>query len=307
MDTLASVIFPYTVPRNDESVFERLLQVLDTAVDGDELHTSREKPLLVVNWDTIRRDIYTDFQNFLKRRDSRKLLDDLDVVRVWSVDTCQMWLAGYGRILEKLDNHRHAAVLQIPGDLKHVQDFGDFTRSLGAVKNAVAADDKDLSIGDFEVDRFGAKHLIDQYGVYPLLYNWFPEVAKKYLRDDKLRRPRSEFLCANLRFLDAMLRQRKFAYEQTLAFLVHAHHDEQEAWRIGYLPLGKLEDYQGWRGFREANDQIERTERMLKLLWREKNGGDNFDVKKFERLDRRSTAIREAAIVSLENVLRPEY
>ena len=34
------------------------------------------------------------------------------------------------------------------------------------------------------------------------------------------------------------------------------------------------------------------------------NGGDDFDVDKFERLDRRSTAIREAAIVSLGNFLR---
>lgn len=32
---------------------------------------------------------------------------------------------------------------------------------------------------------------------------------------------------------------------------------------------------------------------------------DRFDVKEFERLDRRSTAIREAAIVSLENFLKP--
>ena len=142
------------------------------------------------------------------------------------------------------------------------------------------------------------------FGTYPLIFNWFPDVAKK-LQKIEIERPRSEFLATSLEFLEEILPfKRKFAYEQTLAFLIHALSDTQKKWSIGKVDIGVIHDFGQGRGFREANDQIERTERLLKLLWREMNGGDNFDVDEFERLDRRSTAIREAAIVSLGNFLR---
>jgi hypothetical protein len=215
------------------------------------------------------------------------------------------------------------------------------------------------------------------FGTYPLIFNWFPDVAKK-LQNKGIKRPRSEFLAARLEFLEKMLPfKRKFAYEETLALLIHALSDtylfsigtefendlnrgiiqrelqdkfkikgfpisesakvtkENEdkwmitggertysvkkeggelkvnsntkglnKWKIYKVNIGVIQDIEESRGFRGANDQIERTERLLKLLWREMNGGDDFDVDKFERLDRRSTAIREAAIVSLGNFLR---
>jgi hypothetical protein len=142
------------------------------------------------------------------------------------------------------------------------------------------------------------------FGTYPLTFNWFPDVARK-VQNMNIKRPRSEFLAASLKFLEEILPfKRKFAYEETLALLIHALSDTQKKWKIGKVDIGVIRDYEQDRGFREANDQIERMERLLKLLWREMNGGDNFDVDEFERLDRRSKAIREAAMVSLGNFLR---
>lgn len=145
------------------------------------------------------------------------------------------------------------------------------------------------------------------YGTYPLLFNWFPRIAKK-IQEKDIKRPRSEFIAASLEFLKKTLPfKRKFAYEQTLSFLINAFSDDNGKWekKIGKVEIGEIMDYEKDRGFREANDQIERTERLLKILWREMNRGDGFDVELFERLDRRSTAIREAAIVSLGNFLKP--
>lgn len=101
--------------------------------------------------------------------------------------------------------------------------------------------------------------------------------------------------------------RRKFAYEQTLVLLIHAL--REGGWKIESEPIGIIEDYGGKRGFREATDQIERTERVLKLLWRESKsmGEDNlsFPIREFEYLDERSTAIRRNAMICCQNVLDP--
>jgi hypothetical protein len=217
-----------------------------------------------------------------------------------------MWLNGFGRIMDDKESNAGddtTSVLQIPGDLKYVENFEYFLNQLSLLRSGIETQ-WDFAIGDFKVEPERSKHLIDIYGTYPLLFNWFPTIAKKLREGIKIKRPRSEFLAVNLKFLEKILLKKKFAYEQTLAFLIHALSDDQANWRIDKIDIGVIGDYEEGRGFREANDQIERTERLLKFLWREKNGGDNFNVEEFERLDRRSTAIREAAIVSLGNFLR---
>jgi len=305
MSTRVSLIFPFVGAGHQ--VRDRLIQIIEAILDRKRnLHTSNMKPILVVNKDTVNRGMYEEFRNYLGGQGEIGLLDNMDIIEVWAVDTCQMWLNGFGRIMDDKESNAGddtTSVLQIPGDLKYVKDFEDFLNKLSLLRSGIETQ-WDFAIGDFEVEPERSKHLIDIYGTYPLLFNWFPTIAKKLREGIKIKRPRSEFLAVNLKFLEKILLKKKFAYEQTLAFLIHALSDDQANWKIDKIDIGVIGDYEKGRGFREANDQIERTERLLKFLWREKNGGDDFNVDEFERLDRRSTAIREAAIVSLGNFLR---
>jgi hypothetical protein len=381
MSTRVSLIFPYI--GNDDKVRDKLIQIIAAVRDpANNLHTSNKNPVLIVNNDTIYRKMYEKFEGYLGARGKGDLLNKnkIDITPTWAVDTCQMWLAGFGKIIDDKredDNDKTTCILQIPGDLSDVRDFPDFLNKLSLLSANIEANRSDFVIGDFEVEPEKAKHLIDMFGTYPLIFNWFPDVAKN-LQNKGIKRPRSEFLAASLEFLEKMLPfKRKFAYEETLALLIHALSDtylfsigtefendlnrgiiqkelrdkfkiegfpisecakvtkENEdkwmitggertynvkkeggelnvnsdtkglnKWKIAKVNIGVIQDIEESRGFRGANDQIERTERLLKLLWREMNGGDDFDVDKFERLDRRSTAIREAAIVSLGNFLR---
>jgi hypothetical protein len=308
--TRVSIIFPYL--GDDPTVRQRLADMIAATLDpSTNLHTSNQKPILVVNKDTIRRGLFDRFRRYIKNTGQSRLLhrQNMSILEVWSVDTCQMWLDGFGRIVDDKETNTDddtSCVLQIPGDLKYVGDFPYFLNQLGLLAACVQAQ-WDFAIGDFEVEPQGSKYLIDLYGTYPLLFNWFPKIARE-LQALRIKRPRTEFLAARVEFLKHILTKRKFAYEQTLAILIHALSercaDAPKRWLIGKVDLGKITDYAPGRGFREANDQIERTERMLKLLWREQNGGDQFDVREFETLARRSQAIGQGAIVSLENFLR---
>ena len=102
------------------------------------------------------------------------------------------------------------------------------------------------------------------------------------------------------------MRYRKFSYEETLALLIHAIHDGRLK-KIAKQDIGIVEDYGGDRGYTEAIDQLERTERMLKLLWRKREGalGQNFPTGEFENLDAHSTAIRRNAMICFRNFLEP--
>jgi len=306
MSTRVSIIFPYS--GDDKDLRVRLHQIIKSTLDPRKgLHTSTMKPVIVVNRDTENRGLYKKFENYLKDEGDDQRLNDLDILKVWSVDTCQMWLAGFGKIIDdknKNSNDDTTSILQIPGDLKYIRDFDNFLNQLVGMNERIQSNSCEFIIGDFKVEPEKSKHLIDLYGTYPLLFNWFPEIAEQLREEIKIKRPRSEFFSASINFLSEMLYKRKFAYEQTIAFLIYALKGGSR-WRINKVDIGIIGDYGENRGFREATDQIERTERLLKLLWREINGGDRFDVKEFERLDRRSTAIREAAIVSLENFLKP--
>lgn len=312
MPTRVSLIFPYT--GDSDQVRGSLIKIIERILDRNQgLHTSNRKPILVVNKDTIKKTNgpYENFVKFLAQKGKATVLQQLDVSPVWAVDTCQMWLHGLGKVIDdKADDSsdQTSAILQIPGDLTYVKDFDSFVGNLGNL-SARAEVGGDIVIGDFEVVPQKSKHLIDLYGTYPLLYNWFPEFAREIRERKRINRPRSEFFALRADFLSAILpTKRKFAYEQTMAFLIHALSDNKKGreWRIEKVELGTIGDYDLGRGFREAIDQMERMERLLKLLWREANGGDAFKHDKFEVLDRRSSAIREAAIVSFKNFLRTE-
>lgn len=102
--------------------------------------------------------------------------------------------------------------------------------------------------------------------------------------------------------------RRKFAFEQTLAFLIYAmkgiERPPDRDWRLKSFDIGPLADHGVHRGVLEGINQIERTELMLRVLWRELNASDSrfsIRVAQFEQLDSRSTAIREAAMIILSH------
>ncbi len=300
--TCVMVVFPYK--GDDDDVRERLVALLQRVI-SDHLHdVPNTKALVVVNKDTIKMGIYDKFIDYLNRYnfyDDYK--NNFEVLEVWSVDTCQMWLHGYGYILDKYSEHVDG-ILQIPGDLKYIKEFNNFVNNLRNMKARIESGD-DFIIGEFEVEPYKSKHLIDLYGTYPLLYNWFPDIANKIRNIPSLgiKRVRSEFIAFSLNFLKEILPSyRKFAYEQTLAFLIYALSTNK--WKIGKVDIGEVGDYSATRGFKEAIDQIERTDRLLRILWRELNGGDSFDQNEFEKLSERARAITKAALVSFANYLK---
>ncbi len=183
-DVRLMILFPYSA--KSPEVFNKLAELLKSAA-FEQFHTSKELPLLVVNVDSLE-----GYAEFWKNHSevTEKYLKHM----VWAVDTCQMWLAGWGRILDETPQVR--GILQVPGDLTEIKSKDPYARDpwkafldcLTAMRRRLP--ETDLVVGDYEVAPEKAKQLIDTYGTFPLLYNWFPEVARK-LREIPIDRPRS--------------------------------------------------------------------------------------------------------------------
>ena len=310
MRTRVSISFPYN--SKDPAVFDKLLALLRGVSDQNRpINTSDRKPLMIVNTDTLERGGYDAFLRYLEDRHQTDVLNTYEMNRIRATDTCQMWIHGWDTILEesKVATVPDESILQLPGDLKDVRaNFNEFLSKIRDLR--LKLHEADFVIGDFDTDPLGAKALIDTYGTLPLLLTWFPHVAARVRGQYRISRPRSEFIAASTGFMQSMLSKRKFAYEQTLTLLIYAIEfprfgtPPNGAWRIERVEMGLIADHGEHRGFREAVDQIERTERMLRALWREMNSdAEGFSVEEFERLDLRSTAMRETAMIILENYL----
>ncbi len=234
------------------------------------------KPIVVLPRDTIIRKDAVSFIN-----DER--YKSLEVVQTWSVDSCQTWLAGWGHVLDHYPEAER--IVQIPGDIDYVDADVQFYDNLGAFIETISSD---IVIGDFRTgDQYSAKSLVDTYGTYSLLANWFPEISQS-IRSLPLNRPRSEFINIKTSVLrDLIINNRNFAYEQTLNFLIKCWDNNETKWRynISQSFLGTLSDNKSFRNYRGSIDQIERIERMLSLLWREirePKKKDNVSNKEFE-------------------------
>lgn len=257
-------------------------------------------------------------------KDTMKILSRLktkgvEIVSVWGVDTCQDWLSGWGYVLDNYvqppeEDHR---IVILPGDLEHVEPAVKFFAQLGTF---ISSDEKPFLIGDFDSrNPRSAKELIDTYGVYPLIANWFPQ-AWQAIGSFGLKKLRSEFINISAQELRRLLKSRVYAYEQTLNMLIvnwnwcwiesgENFFRAESLWRehVGKMDLGTLTDDPSTRHYRGAIDQIERTERMLRMLWRELNEwnpSQNVDTFKklaeaYARLDERSTRIRDAARIAI--------
>ncbi len=226
----------------------------------DRCRSIDPKPLVVITRETM---IRQNAISFLKD----KRFDSLEVLQTWSVDSCQTWLAGWGHILDHYPDVER--IVQIPGDIDFVEEDIWFYNNLSSFLHA---ENTDIIIGDFKTgDQYSAKSLVDTYGTYSLLANWFPEVSRA-LKSLPLNRVRSEFINIKTSVLrDLLINNRNFAYEQTLNFLIKSWNFELSQWKysLSTALLGTLSDSKSFRNYRSCVDQIERLERMLSLLWRE--------------------------------------
>jgi len=248
------IIFPYHGYENNKQLEWYFWWTVDRCKEIDP------KPIIAMPRTTV---IRGNADSFIK--DERSA--DLEVVETWSVDTCQTWISGWGHVLDNYPDVER--IVQIPGDFDYVKEDVEFYDNLGRFIETTSAD---IAIGDFGTgDKYSAKSLVDTYGSYPLLANWFPEISQS-IRSLPLHRPRSEFLNVKTSVLrDLLINNRNFAYEQTLNFLIKSwnHSDPKWEYNISIFPLGSLSDNKSIRDYRGCIDQIERIERMLALLWRE--------------------------------------
>jgi hypothetical protein len=248
------IIFPYRGYENNKKCEWYFWWTVDRCRDIDP------KPIVALPRFTA---IRGDAASFLKDERCR----DLEIVQTWSVDTCQTWLAAWGHVLDHYPETER--IVQIPGDLDYVNEDLEFYDNLG---NFIEIIGPDIAIGDFGTgSKYSAKGMVDTYGTYPLMANWFPEISQ-HITALPLHRPRSEFLNIKTSVLrELLINNRSFAYEQTLNFLIKSWDGEASKWKydISVSPLGNLSDDNSLRNYRSCIDQIERIERMLSLLWRE--------------------------------------
>jgi hypothetical protein len=248
------IIFPYLGYENNKQCEWYFWWTVERCKEIDP------KPIVILPRDTV---IRGDAASFIK--DER--YQTLEVVQTWSVDTCQTWLAGWGHVL---DNYPQAErLVQIPGDIDYIDEDVGFYDNLKAFIETTSSD---IAIGDFKTgDQYSAKSLVDTYGTYSLVANWFPEISRS-IRSLPLNRPRSEFINIKTSVLrELIINNRNFAYEQTLNFLIKSWNYDDMKWKynISTTRLGTLSDNKSFRNYRSSIDQIERIERMLSLLWRE--------------------------------------
>jgi hypothetical protein len=221
-----------------------------------------------------------------------------DVLDTWCVDTCQMWYSGLGRAAES--GKPGDVYWLIPGDFNYGSASGkDVLGRLHELPEIIQELHQDFCVGEIATDHINSKQLIDTYGTFALLYNWFPSEAQGIRKITE--RPRSEFLAISHGFLCEMLRQRWYAYEQTMVMLLTAVFSQRQMSKffvggVSDLPHGR--DTLG-----SAVQQVERTERVLKSLWLEWNQPKAGWVDQYFALETQSDQVRRAALLILRNLL----
>lgn len=250
--------------------------------------------------------------------------DKIELIECLCVDTCQMWLEGWNHILSHDDATNTERVVLLPGDLVQIGDKKAFFNNL---RGFITANTPKMLIGQFKIkEATGGKSLIDQYGVYPLLANWFPLVSKT-IHGERIERPRSEFLNMDSKLLRKLLEKRCFAYEQTLNMIIRivetpekvgivapASGERMDVWvekHIRRMDLGEVSDDSSSRVFLGCIDQIERTDRLLRFLWRELKEppvtASEEEYREFLKdyllLSRTSSDVRSAAMIAIRALL----
>lgn len=301
------VIYPFSQPK-DLTALKALYDFLATLRDDDRFC----RPHTIVNNQTKHRN-----SGQRAKSKSSSVFDNAleqlvkpcsDISTVWSVDTCAMWLYGLGSAFEdaQREDAIHDVFWLIPGDFDYACDSGqDALKIIGELPSKVLRGDAEICLGEIKVPPNSAKQLIDTYGTYGLLYNWFPAEAQgiRNITD----KPRTEFFAINYQTLErALIDSRWYAYEQTVMILLQNMAGKTPVRKIERIPLGEIHDDESTRStLAAAMQQVERTERALKLFWREKaerEGIPNWH-EEFRRLDNQSESVRASAMVILHRLL----
>ena len=285
------VIYPFR-QSEDYADLEQLYELI-AWLDGESGKYMR--PITVIDRKTHHANNSNErFVNFRRKT----VAQHSDILDAWCVDTCQMWYSGLGMAFEK--GNPDDVYWLIPGDFNYGTAVGkEVLDRLHDLPEICLELQQDVCIGEIATDHNNSKQLIDTYGTFALLYNWFPKEAQEIRQYTE--RPRSEFFAVRHGFLREVLRQRWYAYEQTLVVLLQAVFGDK---RISRFNVGGITDMpEGRESLASAMQQVERTERVLKTLWRERNNGGEGWIGKYQSLELQSEQIRHTALVILKNVL----
>ncbi|MBM3832906.1 MAG: hypothetical protein FJ403_06475 [Verrucomicrobia bacterium] len=285
------IIYPFRQP-NGYSDLEQLYRLV-ARLDADKQKYAR--PITVID----RKTHYAMEANeeFLKFRENT-VARHSDILDAWCVDTCQMWYCGLGKAFES--GGPEDVYWLIPGHFNYGTPIGqEVLGRLHDLPEIILELKQDVCIGEIATDHNNSKQLIDDYGTFALLYNWFPAAAQEIRQFTE--RPRSEFFAVCHSFLGDVLRQRWYAYEQTVVMLLQAVFSSK---RISRFFVGNISDLpEGRESFSSALQQVERTERVLKSIWREKNQTTASWTEQYRVLEGQSEQIRRTAAVILKNLL----
>jgi hypothetical protein len=285
------LIYPFRQPGHYTD-----LQALYTLVEHlDQEKDTYERPITVMD----RKTHYSmeGEKDFLKFR-TETVARCSDVVDDWCVDTCQMWYTGLGQAFER--GRPGDVYWLIPGDFNYGTPVGqEVLGRLHDLPEIILELDQDLCIGEIETDHNNSKQLIDTYGTFALLYAWFPAESQEIRQFTE--RPRSEFFAIRHEFLNEVLADRWYPYEQTVVILLHAIFNRR---RISRFFVGNISDLpEGRESLASALQQVERTERVLKSLWRERHEAEKGWIEQYRILETRSEQIRRTAFTILESLL----
>jgi hypothetical protein len=286
------VIYPFAHP-SDLADLEELYRLIAQLASDKE---TCARPITVMDrktYDAARWNKH--FSNFR----SKVVAEHSQILDAWCVDTCQMWYTGLGAAHEQ--GNPDDVYWLIPGDFNYGVAVGrEVLGNLRKLPEMVLTRQQDLCIGEVTFDINSSKELIDTYGTWGLLYNWFPQQTSELRK--LTSRPRSEFFAMRHGFLQEVLHQRWYAYEQTTTMLLQGLSSKR---RVGRLALGDITDLpQRQDTVAAAMQQVERMERMLKLVWREWNQQQPDWIERFQALEAGSEQVRRAAMVLLIKLLR---
>lgn len=285
------VIYPFRQP-GDDTDLKHLYQLVARLNREKDVYA---RPITVIDRKTHYANEgnkqYLDFRRNTVTRHS-EILDS------WCVDTCQMWYTGLGLAFER--GGARDVYWLIPGDFNYGTATGrEVLSRLHDLPEICLELQQDLCIGEIATDHNNSKQLIDTYGTFALLYNWFP-VEAQAIRS-YTERPRSEFFAVRHSFLHEVLRQRWYAYEQTVVMLLHAVFSDK---RISRFLVGNISDLpEGRESIASAMQQVERTERVLKTVWRQRHQSKPGWTEEYRVLDEQSEQVRRTALRILQNLL----
>ena len=221
-----------------------------------------------------------------------------DLLDLWSVDTCQLWYSGLGQAFEQ--GGAGDVYWLIPGDFNYASPAGKHVLGhLHDLPEICAELAQDVCIGEIVTDHNNPKQIIDTYGTFALLYHWFPKEAQEIRQYTE--RPRSEFFAIRHEFLEQMLHRRWYAYEQTVVVLLEAVFDNRA---ISRFSVGDLTDLpEGRESLASAMQQVERTERVLKSVWRERHHEEADWIERYRTLEGQSEQVLRTALTIFQNLL----